>query len=64
VEDFTFYAARHTWATIARKLGYDLALINDCLCHKDALQIARTYAETDWEQINAVNRAVMESFVW
>lgn len=64
VEDFTFYAARHTWATIARKLGYDLALINDCLCHKDALQIARTYAETDWEQINAVNKAVMESFVW
>jgi integrase len=64
VEDFTFYAARHTWATIARKLGYDLALINDCLCHKDNLQIARVYAETDWEQINAVNKAVIDSFVW
>lgn len=64
VEDFTFYAARHTWATIARKLGYDLALINDCLCHKDGLQIARTYAEVDWDQINAVNKAVMESFEW
>lgn len=64
VEDFTFYAARHSFATIARKLGFDLALINDCLCHKDNLQIARTYAEADWEQINAVNQAVMESFEW
>lgn len=64
VEDFTFYAARHSFATIARKLGYDLALINDCLCHKDNLQIARTYAEADWDQINAVNQAVMDSFEW
>lgn len=64
VEDFTFYAARHTWATIARSLGYDLALINDCLCHKDSLEIGRRYAPVTWEQINEVNKAVMESFVW
>lgn len=64
IEDFTFYAARHTWATIARKLGHDLALINDCLCHKDNLQIARVYAEVDWEQINEVNRSVIGSFRW
>lgn len=65
VEDFTFNAARHTWATIARnELGFDLALVNDCLAHKDELQIARVYAPIDWEKINEVNKKVIESFVW
>lgn len=64
VEDFTFYAARHSWGSIARSLGYDLALINDCLCHKDALDDGRRYAPSSWEQRNAVNKAVIESFQW
>lgn len=64
VEDFTMNSARHTWATLARAMGYDLALVNDCLCHKDSLEIGRRYAPVTWEQINEVNKAVMESFVW
>lgn len=64
VEDFTMNSARHTWATLARAMGYDLALVNDCLCHKDNLEIGRRYAPVTWEQINAVNKALLESFIW
>lgn len=64
VDDFTFYAARHSWATIARSLGVDLAAVNDCLCHKDGLEMGRRYAPLTWEQKNEVNRKVIESFVW
>lgn len=64
LHDFTFYAARHTWATIARSLGVDLASINDCLCHKDNLEMGRRYAPLTWEQKNEINKKVIDSFVW
>ena len=64
VEDFTFYAARHSFATIARSLGVDLAAVNDCLCHKDSLEMGRRYAPLTWEQKNEINKKVIESFVW
>jgi integrase len=64
LDDFTFYAARHTWATLARAMGFDLAIVNDCLCHKDSLDDGRRYAPSSWEKRNAVNKAVVESFVW
>lgn len=64
VEDFTFYAARHSWATIARSMGIDLASVNDCLCHKDGLEMGRRYAPLTWEEKNAINQKVVESFVW
>lgn len=64
VEDFTFYAARHSWATIARALGVDLASVNDCLCHKDSLEMGRRYAPLTWEQKNEINQKVIESFEW
>ena len=64
VEDFTFYAARHSWATIARSLGVDLAAVNDCLCHKDNLEMGRRYAPLTWEQKNDINRKVIDAFVW
>ena len=64
VEDFTFYAARHSWATIARSMGVDLASVNDCLCHKDNLEMGRRYAPLTWEQKNEINMKVVESFVW
>ena len=64
VEDFTFYAARHSWATIARSLGVDLAAVNECLCHKDNLEMGRRYAPLTWEQKNEINKKVIESFEW
>ena len=63
-EDFTFYAARHSFATIARAQGIDLATVNDLLCHKDSLEMGRRYASLTWEQKNDVNRQVIESFTW
>lgn len=64
VKDFTFYAARHSWATIARSLGIDLASVNECLCHKDNLDIGRIYASLTWEQKNEINRKVIDAFIW
>jgi site-specific recombinase XerD len=62
--DFTFYAARHSWGQHARDLGHDLASVNECLCHKDSLEIGRIYASLSWEQKNDINKAVLESYVW
>ena len=62
--DFTFYAARHSWGQYARDLGYDLASVNECLAHKDNLEMGRIYASLSWEQKNDINKAVIESFVW
>lgn len=64
VEDFTFYAARHSWGQYARDLGNDLASVNECLCHKDNLEMGRIYASLSWEQKNDINKDVLESFVW
>ena len=63
-DDFTFYAARHSWGQYARDLGHDLASVNECLCHKDQLEIGRIYASLSWEQKNDINRSVIDSFVW
>lgn len=62
--DFTLYAARHSWAQYARDLGYDLASVNECLCHKDNLEMGRIYASLTWEQKNEINNKVIESFIW
>ena len=64
IEDFTMYAARHSWSQYARDLGNDLASVNECLCHKDNLDMGRIYASLSWEQKNDINRQVLESFVW
>lgn len=34
VEPFTFYAARHTWASLARRAGVEKATIDDALGHR------------------------------
>ena len=62
--DFTLYAARHSWAQYARDMGYDLASVNECLCHKDNLEMGRIYASLTWEQKNEINQKVIDSFVW
>jgi integrase len=63
-EDFTFYAARHSWGQYARDLGNDLASVNECLCHKDNLEMGRIYASLSWEQKNDINKSVLDSFMW
>ena len=62
--NFSLYAARHSWGQYARDLGYDLASVNECLLHKDRLEMGRIYASLTWEQKNDINRKVIESFIW
>ena len=64
VEVFTFYAARHTWATLARKEGVDKSTIDDCLGHKGSFQVADIYAEKAWELIQEANQKVLDLFTW
>ncbi len=64
VDRFTFYAARHTWATLARKAGIEKALVDECLCHVGDYQLTDIYAERDWDLINGANEKVLAMFRW
>lgn len=61
---FTFYAARHTWASLARKAGVDKAVIDECLVHIGDFRMTDIYAERDWEQIQGANRKVIAMLKW
>lgn len=61
---FTFYAARHTWASLARKAGIEKATIDECLVHKGDFDMADIYAERSWELISAANKKVLQMFEW
>lgn len=63
VEPFTFYAARHSWATIARnRAGIDKATVDECLDHVGNYQLADIYLERDWGIINKANTEVLALF--
>ena len=64
VEPFTFYAARHTWASLARKAGVEKATVDECLCHVGDFAITDIYAERSWDIIAAANRKVLDLFSW
>lgn len=64
VDVFTFYAARHTWASLARKEGVDKSTIDDALGHKGSFQVADIYAEKAWGLIREANRKVLDLFTW
>ena len=61
---FTFYAARHTWATLARKAGVEKATVDECLGHVGDYDLADIYAERSWELLAAANRKVLALFEW
>ena len=66
IPPFTYYAARHTWATLARsaRVGADKALVDEALAHRGDLPLTDIYAERDpslqWE----VNAKVLALFDW
>ena len=64
VERFTFYAARHTFATLARKAGVEKALVDECLCHVGDYELTDIYAERDWDLINGANARTLALFSW
>ena len=61
---FTFYAARHTWASLARKAGVEKATIDECLVHKGDFAMADIYAERNWELLQDANKKVLALFNW
>lgn len=65
LEPFTIYAARHSWATIARtKAGVDKATVDECLAHSGRMKMADVYIEKDFEILNAANAKVLALFSW
>ena len=60
IPPFTFYAARHSWASIGRSIGIEKATIDDGLCHVGDYSIADIYAEKAWPVINAANRKIID----
>lgn len=64
VDRFTFYAARHTWASLARKAGVEKALVDECLAHKGDFDLVDVYAERDWDLMAEANRKVLALFTW
>ena len=64
VQPFTFYAARKTWASLARRAGVEKATIDECLCHIGDFPIADIYIERDWELLDAANRRAIGMLRW
>lgn len=66
LEPFSFYAARHSFATIGRSrlCGIDKATIDECLCHVGDYRIADIYIERDWEVLWDARDKVMGLFRW
>ena len=65
IDRFTFYAARHSFATIARnELGIDKGTIDECLDHAGATPLADVYIKRDFKRLWEVNRKVLDLFDW
>jgi integrase len=61
-EDLEYYAARHSWATIAlNKVGIDKYTVHSALNHvDDAMKVTDIYLDKDWNLINDANRKVLD----
>ena len=66
-DKFTFYSARHTWATLgaSKRVGIDLALVTEGLCHVDqGRKVDMIYIRKDWERVWDANAKVLGLFRW
>lgn len=64
LEPFTFYAARHTFATLARREGVEKATIDEALGHIGDYKVADIYAERNWSLAWEASRRVLALFDW
>lgn len=64
LELFRFYAARHSFATLARRLGVEKATVDEALGHKGGFPIADIYAERNWSLSWDATRKVLDQFTW
>lgn len=62
VEDLEFYAARHSWATIAvNDAGIDKYTVHEALNHVDpAMRVTDIYIKKNWSNIDRANRKVID----
>lgn len=62
VDDLEFYAARHTWATLARnKANVEKATVHEALNHVDEqMRVTDIYIDKDYSQQDEANRRVLE----
>lgn len=67
VDGLNFYAARHSWATLARSaaVGIDKATVHEALNHADKdMKVTDIYIERDWSTIWNANEKVLALFDW
>ena len=64
LERFNFYAARHTFATLARRIGVEKATVDEALAHVGDFRVTDIYAERNWELSWEANRKVLDLFSW
>lgn len=67
IEGMEFYAARHSWATIARSaaVGIDKATVHEALNHiDDKMKVTDIYIDRDWSVIWNANQKVLALFDW
>jgi integrase len=67
IEGLEFYAARHSWATIARSsdAGIDKTTVHEALNHVSGdLAITDIYIDRDWSVIWNANKKVLSLFDW
>ena len=62
IEDLEFYAARHSWASIAvNDCDLDKYLVHEALNHVDeAMRVTDFYITKDWTRIDKANRVVID----
>lgn len=64
LEPFTFYAARHTWATRTRGAGVEKATVDEAMAHVGDFRITDIYAERNWALSWDANRKFLDLFTW
>jgi integrase len=64
IESFTMYAARHSFASISRRIGIEKATIDEMLCHVGNLVMADVYIEPDWSLHMEENEKLLAEFDW
>ena len=66
IDTFTFYSARHSFATLARSsaCGIDKATVDEMLIHRGSLDMADRYIEKDWKIYWEANKKLLDLFEW
>lgn len=65
IDEFTFYAARHSFATLTRSVcNVEKATVDECLAHIGDYALTDIYAERDWRRINEAGHKVLDLFSW